>query len=52
MKRYGVVNDFKEQMEVVLLRGTGCEWAQCNFCDYCIDHDKIQKQTINLMQKY
>ena len=40
MKRYGVINDSKEQMEVVLLRGTGCEWAQCNFCDYCIDYNK------------
>lgn len=51
MKRYGVVNDFKEQMEVVLLRGTGCEWAQCNFCDYCIDHDKNTEADYQLNAK-
>ena len=33
MKRYGVVNDSKEQMEVVLLRGSGCTWGRCRYCE-------------------
>nr|DAL87309.1 MAG TPA: putative Fe-S oxidoreductase [Caudoviricetes sp.] len=48
MKRYGVVNDFKEQMEVVLLRGTGCQWGQCSFCDYCLDKDIDENENYEL----
>ena len=51
MKRYGVVNDFKEQMEVVLLRGTGCQWGKCSFCDYCLDQDNDENENYELNKR-
>lgn len=54
MKRYGVVNDSKEQMEVILLRGSGCTWGKCRYCDYQKDFTvdqmsnyKVNKKVIN-----
>lgn len=36
--RYGVINDHKEKMEVVLLVGGGCTWGKCTFCDFKNDY--------------
>jgi hypothetical protein len=36
MQRYGVT-PWKNKREIVLLRGTGCRWARCRFCDYHLD---------------
>lgn len=54
MKRYGIVDDFKEQMEVILLRGSGCTWGKCTYCDYQKDFTinqmsnfKVNKQVID-----
>lgn len=37
MKRYGKIEDEKEKIEIILLRGLGCTWGKCTFCDYCKD---------------
>lgn len=36
MQRYAVIKD-KNPREIVLLRGTGCKWRRCRFCDYHLD---------------
>lgn len=38
MERYSVIED-KNPREIVLLRGTGCKWGRCAFCDYHLDRD-------------
>ena len=39
MKRYGVI-DNKRKREIVLLRGRGCVYKKCTFCDYYLDSCK------------
>lgn len=48
MIRYAVITD-KNPREIVLLRGKGCIWRQCTFCDYHLDSspDEAENQTIN-----
>lgn len=36
MERYSIINE-KNKREIVLLRGTGCKWLKCRFCDYHTD---------------
>lgn len=36
MERYAVIRD-KNPREIVLLRGQGCRWKRCAFCDYHLD---------------
>lgn len=36
MSRYSIIAD-KNPREIVLLRGTGCRWRCCTFCDYHLD---------------
>lgn len=36
MVRYSVIAD-KNPREIVLLRGFGCAWSRCTFCDYHLD---------------
>lgn len=38
MQRYGVI-DNKRKREIVLLRGSGCAYKRCAFCDYYLDSD-------------
>lgn len=40
MLRYNVINN-KAKREVVLLRGSGCVYRKCTFCDYHLDSCKI-----------
>lgn len=37
--RYSVI-DNKNPREIVLLRGRGCVWKKCTFCDYHLDFSK------------
>lgn len=39
MERYGVINE-KRKREIVLLRGRGCVYKKCAFCDYYFDSGK------------
>ena len=36
LTRYSVIHE-KCPREIVLLRGTGCKWRKCSFCDYHLD---------------
>lgn len=36
MPRYSVIEE-KNPREIVLLRGSGCKWRRCTFCDYHLD---------------
>ena len=38
MNRYSVITN-KNPREIVLLRGLGCTWLKCSFCDYHLDSD-------------
>lgn len=38
MIRYSVIHE-KNPREIVLLRGNGCKWKKCRFCDYYLDAD-------------
>ncbi len=48
MQRYSVIYD-KNPREIVLLRGTGCHWRRCTFCDYYDDAspDKGENYALN-----
>ena len=48
MQRYGVIED-KRKREIVLLRGRGCVYKKCTFCDYYLDSckDEISNFAIN-----
>ena len=37
MERYSVINE-KRKREIVLLRGRGCAYRRCTFCDYHLDY--------------
>lgn len=39
MQRYGIITE-KNPREIVLLRGSGCRWRRCRFCDYHLDFSK------------
>lgn len=36
MIRYNIIHE-KNPREILLLRGTGCRWRKCAFCDYHLD---------------
>ena len=36
MNRYSIIHE-KNPREILLLRGTGCRWRRCTFCDYHLD---------------
>ena len=39
MQRYGIIEN-KQKREIVLLRGKGCVYKKCTFCDYYLDSCK------------
>ncbi len=46
MERYSVISE-KNKREIVLLRGSGCKWLKCRFCNYHLD--KCKDETKNFM---
>lgn len=40
--RYSIINE-KYKREILLLRGRGCHWRRCRFCDYHMDFSKDQE---------
>ena len=46
LKRYDVIRD-RCPREILLLRGKGCRWRKCTFCDYHLDAS--QDESINFM---
>lgn len=48
-ERYSFIND-KNPREIVLLRGSGCRWRRCRFCNYHLDFssDQAANDALNL----
>lgn len=47
LERYSVIDD-KNPREIVLLRGAGCAWRRCRFCDYHLDFCKNDEENFTL----
>ena len=47
MERYGRI-ETKRKREIVLLRGRGCAYRKCAFCDYHLDCSSDEKQNYRL----
>lgn len=50
MIRYSEIKD-KNSREILLLRGSGCRWRQCIFCDYHLDCSKNQAENLAINRK-
>ncbi len=47
VKRYDVIL-IKDPREILLLRGVGCKWRKCTFCDYHLDSNPNKKENFIL----
>lgn len=47
LTRYSIIGD-KNPREIVLLRGSGCRWRRCRFCDYHFDRSSDKNENIIL----
>ena len=47
MIRYSVIPE-KNPREIVLLRGSGCRWRRCRFCDYHLDFSTDEEANFQL----
>ncbi len=47
MERYSIITT-KNPREIVLLRGSGCKWRKCTFCDYHLDFSTNEKLNFEL----
>ena len=47
LQRYSVIRE-KNPREIVLLRGSGCRWRRCRFCDYHTDFSKDSAENYRL----
>lgn len=47
LSRYSVIED-KNPREIVLLRGRGCAWKRCRFCDYHLDASQDEQANLEL----
>jgi len=45
--RYAVIGE-KNKREIVMLRGRGCAWRRCRFCDYHLDCDPDDSLNLEL----
>lgn len=45
--RYAVIHE-KNPREIVMLRGHGCSWRRCRFCDYHLDSSSDKNANFNL----
>lgn len=50
LKRYSVITE-KNPREIVLLRGSGCRWRRCRFCDYHLDCSPDEEANFELNRK-
>lgn len=51
MNRYSLIRE-KNPREILLLRGSGCKWRRCRFCDYHLDFsgDEAANFRLNLRE--
>lgn len=47
MNRYSQIRE-KNPREILLLRGSGCKWRKCRFCDYHLDFSKDESANFQL----
>lgn len=47
MERYSIITT-KNPREIVLLRGSGCKWRRCTFCDYHLDFSTKQEENFKI----
>lgn len=47
MERYSVITE-KNPREILLLRGSGCKWRRCSFCDYHLDFSVDEEANFRL----
>lgn len=47
MERYSVIRE-KNKREIVLLRGSGCRWRRCRFCDYHLDSSTCEEENVRI----
>lgn len=47
MERYSVICE-KNKREIVLLRGSGCRWRRCRFCDYHLDSSTCEEENARI----
>lgn len=47
MERYSIITE-KNPREIVLLRGSGCKWRRCTFCDYHLDFSTDSEKNFEL----
>lgn len=49
--RYSIIQE-KNPREIIMLRGSGCKWRRCRFCDYHYDFSKQEEENyiLNLEQ--
>ncbi len=47
MERYSIITE-KNPREILLLRGRGCAWKKCTFCDYHLDYSKDDDENYRL----
>lgn len=50
MERYSIIHK-KNSREIVLLRGSGCVYTKCTFCDYYSDSCKNEEENFRLNSK-
>lgn len=50
LTRYSEITE-KNKREIVLLRGSGCKWRHCSFCDYHLDFDSDEDSNYMLNQE-
>ena len=48
--RYSVITG-KNPREIVMLRGSGCKWKRCRFCDYHLDSSPDESANYELNEK-
>jgi len=48
--RYSVIDE-KNKREIVMLRGSGCKWRRCRFCDYHFDFSTSKSDNYDLNKK-
>lgn len=46
-QRYSRIDE-KNKREILLLRGSGCQWRRCRFCDYHLDFCKDEEENFAL----
>lgn len=47
LERYSIITE-KNPREITLLRGNGCKWLKCRFCNYHLDRCPDEEQNFIL----